>query len=208
MRIKYLYFLVFAGIVLTVAGASKDRAGNVPYNEYQIKAAFLYNFIKFTDWPANKVAEPNTIILGLLGEHKFKDMFDVVKNKPVKNQKFIVRSFGKFSQYIRNGENGLKLTQEAEQLKKCHILFVCDSEWAHTREIIEAVKGYNVLTVGETGEFLELGGIITFIPGTEKPVFEINNIAAKLAKIQINSRVLRLAKRVIDEPAAETQHKP
>jgi hypothetical protein len=202
MRIRYLYYFAFIVIVLAVAGALKTplfaETGDVKYNEYQVKAAFLYNFIKFTEWPEDKPAEPNVIIIGILGEDKFKDSFDAIKDKPINNQKILIKSFGKFSQYVKNGEDSIQLTPEAEQLKKCHILFICDSEWAYTREIIEAVKGGNVLTVGETGDFLELGGIITFVPSNEKLAFEVNYSAAKKNGLQINSRVLRLAKRVIN----------
>jgi hypothetical protein len=183
-------------IVLAIAGTQTGRAENVVYNEHQVKAAFLYNFIKFSEWPRNKPAEPNTIIIGLLGDHPFKDAFDAVKDKPIDDKRLIIRDFGKFNQYIKDSENKVQLTKEAEQLKKCHLLFVCDSEWAYTREIIEAVQGSNVLTVGETADFIDLGGIITFVPANDKIAFEINTKAAKQAKIQINTRVLRLAKRI------------
>lgn len=183
-------------IASTMAGTQTSRADEAVYNEHQIKAAYLYNFIKFTEWPKGKPAEPNLIIIGILGDDQFGDLFDAIKDKSIENKTLVIKRYGKFSQYIKDSENGVRLTQEAKQLTKCHILFVCDTEWAYTREIIEAVQGYNVLTVGETADFIELGGIITFIPADDKLTFDINLKAAKQAKIQINTRVLRLAKHI------------
>jgi hypothetical protein len=185
---------------LAIPAAGQDKPTPPQFTELQVKAAFMYNFIKFSDWPESKVAEPNTIIIGLLGEHEFGSAFDTVKDKPINNNKLIVRSFGKFSRFIKNGEDGKsKVTGEIEQLRKCHLLFICDSEKGYYKEIIDAIKDSNVLTVGETEDFLESGGMITFIPGTGKPVFEINNAAARQAEIRISSRVLRLARKVISE---------
>jgi hypothetical protein len=168
--------------------------------EHQIKAAFLYNFAQFTDWPKGKAAEPNTITIGLLGGYPFGDAFDPIKNKTVKDKRLIIRDLGRFRQSFSQDDAGkLQFANYIEQLRKCHILFICDSERENFREIIDAIKGYDVLTVGETDDFLNLGGIITFIPGTEKPVFEVNLNACEQEKLRISSKVLRLARTVITD---------
>ena len=183
--------------MLAMSTAAQDQPASALDRELQIKAAFLYNFIKFTDWPEDKVAEPNTLTIGLLGEHDFKDAFDAVKDKPVGDKRLIIKQFGKFTRFIKaDGSGKLQLTEEIEQLRKCHLLFICDSEQKYYKEIIDAITGSYVLTVGETVDFLNYDGIITFIPGTEKPVFEVSYTAAKKEKIKISSRVLRLARKV------------
>ena len=67
---------------------------------------------------------------------------------------------------------------------------------------MQSVKGHSVLFVGDAKNFLESGGMINFIKENEKVRFEINNKAAKEAGLDIRSKLLRLAKRVIDEKAS------
>jgi len=187
-----LLYLMFAAVV-----CADDE--HIQGREHQIKAAFLYNFVQFTDWPADKLSEPNTITIGLLGEHPFGDAFDPIKDKTVKNQRLIIKNLGMFRKSFPPGDAGkLESANYLKELRKCHVLFICDSERENFKAIINAVKGYSVLTVGETTDFLDVNGIITFIPGTEKPVFEINQKVCKQEGMKISSKVLRLARQVID----------
>ncbi len=173
-------------------------------NDKDIKAAFLYSFIKFTEWPEGKLSEPNVITIGLLGEHHFGNAFDPVKYKPVKEQRLNIKTLGKFRQSFTEDNAGkLEFANYIEQLRKCHVLFISDSERDNFKTIIDAVKGYGVLTVGETTDFLDFNGIVTFVPGTEKPVFEINQKLCEQEGLKISSKVLRLAKRVIGGETAE-----
>ena len=193
-----IYILVLLFFLGPVLAHAKEDPAPVQYEEHQVKAAFLYNFIKFTDWPAGKVAEPNTITIGLLGEHKFGNAFDPVKDKPVKDKRLIIKNLGKFRKSFPSDDAGkLELANYINQLRKCHVLFICDSERENFKAIIEAVKGWGVLTVGETEDFLDLNGIITFIPGTEKIVFEVNQKVCEQEGMKISSTALRLARKVI-----------
>jgi len=205
MKIK-IYSLVFLFTFGPVLAYAREDSAPVRYGEHQVKAAFLYNFAQFTDWPQSKIAEPNTITIGLLGEHPFENAFDPIKNKTVKDKRLIIKDLGRFRQsFPQDAAGKLEFANYIEQLKKCHLLFICDSERENFKAIIEAVKGYNVLTVGETEDFLEFGGIITFIPGTEKVVFEVNQKVCEQEGLKISSQVLRLARKVIGdkEPAAD-----
>jgi len=195
MKIKFyillLLVLMFAGIICADNAPEQNR-------ESQIKAAFLFNFIQFTDWPEGKLSEPNTITIGLLGNHPFGSSFDPVKNKTVRNKRLIIKDFGKFRTSFSPDDAGkLDFTNYIEQLRKCHVLFICNSEHENYKKILETIKGYGVLTVGETEDFLDVNGIITFIPGTEKPVFEVNLNACESEGLKISSKVLRLARKVI-----------
>jgi YfiR/HmsC-like len=191
---------------LSQAAQTKDNSARIQASENDIKAVFLFNFIKFTEWPAGKIAEPNTITIGLLGENQFGDAFDPVKDKPVKDKQLTIKNFGRFRKSFPQSREGhqtvdnagkLEFANYIEQLRKCHVLFICDSERENYKEILDAVKGYGVLTVGETEDFLDVNGIITFIPGTEKPVFEINLKVCEQEGLKISSKVLRLARKVI-----------
>jgi len=192
-------------MLATVVCADDEQ---IQSRERQIKAAFLYNFIKFTEWPEGKVAEQNTITIGLLGENQFGNAFDPVKDKTVKNKRLIIKNLGMFRQSFPQSREGHQTVDDAgklqfanyiEQLRKCHVLFICGSERENFKAIIDAVKGYGVLTVGETADFLDVNGIITFIPGTEKAVFEVNQTVCEQEGLKISSKVLRLARKVITD---------
>jgi hypothetical protein len=204
----YIIKIMAAVIILTQAAfcnlgqaaQTKDKSASIQASENDVKAAFIYNFVKFTEWPAGKVAEPNTITIGILGENQFGNSFDPIKDKPVKDKRLIIKNLGRFRQSFPPDDAGkLEFTNYIEQLRKCHVLFICDSEYENYKAIINAVKGHGVLTVGETEDFLDFNGIITFIPGTEKPVFEVNQKVCEREGMKISSKVLRLARKVIED---------
>jgi hypothetical protein len=185
---------------LCLAEPTNGKPAAIQANENDVKAAFIYNFIKFTEWPAGKLSEPNTITIGLLGEHPFGNAFDPVKDKHVKDKQLIIKNFGRFRKSFTPDDAGkLEFADYIEQLRKCHVLFICDSERENFKAIIDAVKGYGVLTVGETADFLDFNGIITFIPEAEKPVFDINIKVCEREGMKISSKVLRLARKVITD---------
>ena len=166
--------------------------------EQELKAAFLYDFVRFTDWPQEKFDDSNTIVIGLLGEYGLQDVFQPVKDKPIQGRKLIIREFGGFGALRKSGDSSRgQPSEDIKALRKCHLLFVCKTEDEHLKEITEAVKDCNVLTVGETENFLEAGGIINFVLNVDKVGFDVNLIAAKREKVQISSQVLRLAQKVI-----------
>jgi hypothetical protein len=192
MRIRsYISLTLFSCVLVTVPAV---RADSEKSKEYQIKAAFLYNFIKFVDWPKEKLTA-ETIVIGVIGKHSFGKTFEPLKDKQVKDKKVIIKQF--------QSAEGSELTDtQIEAVRKCHILFVCQSEAERLETIINSVKGHSVLTVGDMTDFLDSGGIINFVKEDEKVRFEINNTAAKKAKLDIRSKLLRLAKKVIDEKAS------
>lgn len=168
-------------VLLAVPGGLRAQAAG----EYDLKAAFLYNFAKFVDWPPAAFPEPGSSFrICVLGRDPF----------------------GGSLQAAVNGEEiaGHRLTvMRSESLAKpsgCQILFVSRSERDQTREILAAVKDSPVLTVGDVPGFLEQGGIINFLLEGNKVRFEINNEAAARAKLNISSKLLQLARRVVPNP--------
>ncbi len=209
----YIIKILLAAIILTqaafcnlcLAESSNGKPVTVQANENDIKAAFLYNFVLFTEWPEGKLSEPNTITIGLLGEHSFGSSFDPVKSKVVKNKRLDIKELGKFRKSFPSDDAGkLELANYIAKLRKCHVLFICDTERENFKTILDIVKGYGVLTVGETPDFLNYDGIITFVPNTEKPVFEVNQKISEREGLKISSKVLRLARKVISDKAPDT----
>jgi hypothetical protein len=177
-----------------IAVAPATGVDSASSQEYQVKAAFLYNFIQFVDWPEEKLTDSNKpIIIGIIGNDPFGNAFEPIKDKKVKNRAVVIKRFESFEKLKNLPE------QEIETLKKCHLLFICSSEQKTLKEIIDTVKDHSVLTVGEMEGFLEAGGIINWFVEEKKIRFDINAVSAEQAKIEIRSNLLRLAKRVVGE---------
>jgi hypothetical protein len=168
---------LFPLVLLSLAFAGGVQA-QTP-SEYQVKAAFLYNFAKFVDWPADAFGgNGGQLIIGVVGDDPFGGALD---------QAIRGKSIGGHSLAVRR----LKWGQD---LRSCHILFVSSSERKRLPQIIQSLRGASVLTVGDVGEFNQQGGIINFILEANKVRFAINSRGADQARLRISSKLLALAK--------------
>ncbi|MEN6386497.1 MAG: YfiR family protein [Phycisphaerales bacterium] len=195
MKIKK-YILILSVLFMFAMQACGDSATN---SEYQLKAAFLYNFIMFIEWPKEKMPEPNEpIIIGILGKDPFGNAFDPIKDKQAKDRKVVIQRFDQWEVIKKLNQN--ELQTKLDEIRKCHLLFVCRSEKQMIKEVMSNINGYNILTVGDMDGFLESGGgVINFVVEDDKIRFEINSLSALNAKLEIRSQLLRLAKKVIEE---------
>lgn len=152
--------------------------GQEPAQEYQIKAAFLFNFAKFVEWPPDAFPNANSpIIIGVLGKNVFGHyLADTIQGKTVQNRPFVFKEL-----------------KSASDAVHCHILFVSPSMSDDFPEIIKDLHNASVLTVSENDQFLKAGGMINFIIEDNKVHFQINDAAAKAAGLNISSKLLSLA---------------
>jgi hypothetical protein len=149
--------------------------------EYAVKAAFLYNFTKFVEWPPSAFHDDSSSLrLCVLGEDPFGDILEAVTEDAVDGRTLTV---------LR--------TDWMSDLAACQILFISRSERRKVTTILAAVRGAPVLTVADADGFLEKGGIINFILQGSKVRFEINQEVADQAGLKISSKLLRLASRVV-----------
>src|SRR5438309_6240970 len=171
----------FVLIVALTSGVWGPQAQAQTSNEYQIKAAFLYNFAKFVEWPAEAFSEGNgSLIVGIVGEDPFGSAIDqTINGKTVNGRQLVITR-------LKWGQN----------LRACHILFISSSEHNRLGQILESLRGASVLTVGEAAQFSQQGGIIKFIMEENKLRFEINAEAAAGAGLKVSSKLLALAKTV------------
>ena len=146
--------------------------------EYQVKAAFLYNFSQFVVWPTEAFPEAQTpLVIGIIGEDPFGAYLDeIVNGEKVNNRPLIIQRY-----------------HQVEEIKVCHILFVSQSETKRLEEILARLKGRSILTVGDIDGFAKQGGMIRFVTEKNKVRFGINVEAAKAAKLTISSKLLRPA---------------
>jgi hypothetical protein len=183
-------------IVTQIASAETSSA---KYKEYEVKAAFIFNFLKFIDWPQGKIADNGSIVIGIIGEDTFGPATDIFKDKAVEEHKLTVKRFEGLEQIKKLPEKDKN--DRLEALKKCHLLFICQSEQKQIREILEIVNNNGVVTVADTEGFIESGGIVNFLTEDNKIRFDINQSAAEKNGLKIRSQLLRLAKRVVSDPS-------
>lgn len=165
-------------MLLTLTGGPPGaRALTQESNESQAKAAFVYNFVKFVDWPKEAFSDNRApIIVGLVGEDSTNSAIDqTINGKTANGRRLLIKRFPTF-----------------RSITRCHILFIGSSQKDNLRQILAAV-GPSVLTIGETERFAQMGGIINFTTVDHKLRFEINPAAAEKAGLKISAKLLSLA---------------
>ena len=208
MRTKTYSLIILISVLILVPLSGKTPAVPSTNREYQIKAAFLFNFSKFIDWPEEKITNSNEpFVICVIGTDPFGKSLEPIKEKEVKGRKVVIKYLKDLEEQESSDQKDKSETKHIiEALRKCHLLFICSSEKENLATIIELLKGASVLTVGETTGFLESGGIINFLMEDKKVRFEINNSAAKQDNLKIRSKLLRLARRVVEEkPSGDTK---
>lgn len=171
-------------------------AEEAPSMEYKVKAAFLFNFLKFVEWPPKPAAQTDTpITIAVLGEDKFGNAFDEITSRKIKDRSIVIKRFTDF------GNEDVKT-----QLQQCQLVFVSANQQKYTKDIIALFQKKPVLIVGETPGFLEAGGMVNFIMQEGKVCFELNQDTAKVAELKMASQLMRLAKRVIDKDGSKTSN--
>jgi hypothetical protein len=163
-------------LVLTVHLSAGGPAR--PPDEYQVKAAFLYNFARFIEWPAEVFRDPNDpFVICVLGEDPFgRALDDVVSGKKIDGRGFTVRRIS-----------------EARRATGCMILFVSSTERKPVLSTLGSLNQSGVLTVGETDNATSDGMIINLMLQDGKVRFEIDMDAAEKERLRFSSKLLSLA---------------
>jgi hypothetical protein len=161
--------------------AIRLAAGGRPPDEYQVKAAFLYNFAKFVEWPAESFVNPGLpLTVCVLGEDPFGGALDeVVSGRNIDGRALAVRRIS-----------------DPRQAAGCRILFVSSSERKRVLAVIAGLNEPGILTVGESDSATSEGMIINFTLEGGRVRFAINAGAAEREKLRVSSRLLSLASAV------------
>jgi hypothetical protein len=157
--------------------ASNGYAQNSP-SEYQVKAAYLFNFLKFVEWPESAFPDPLApIVIGIVGDDPFGEALpQVVIGKTAQGRDLVIRKY-----------------RAGEDLRASHILFISASEKRRLPQLLASLHGSNVLTVADFEGFLEEGGMIQLFSEDNRVRFAINVDAAVRAKLKLSSKLLTLA---------------
>lgn len=163
--------------ILSLATAAEGAA----LGEYEVKAAFLYNFGKFVEWPKQSAqAKESSFVIGVLGANPFDGVLDrlsaggVVQGKPVTVKRF----------------------KTLRDLDRCHVLYISRSESGSLPEIVKTLNTAPVLTVGDFEGFLRNGGAVSMFLEERKVRFAVNLKATSRAGLEVSSKLLRLASSV------------
>jgi hypothetical protein len=186
---------VVAGVILLTGGWATWARAAEAIGEYQVKAGFILNFMKFVEW--KKPPNPEgPIVVGLLGKDPFGTLLDRLEKETVQGRPLAIR---RIAGWIELGQKGDE-AQRTASLKGCDTLFIASSEKKSLTAILNAVKEQGMLTVADTGGFLEAGGMINLLLDPDRKIcFEINLDATRQSGLEVSSKLLRLAKRVVDQ---------
>ena len=179
-RSQHIIVFIFLLLISTV----RIGAASSP-SEYQVKAAYIYNFVKFITWNSESLGDSaSAVVIGILGNDPFGPVLDetvagkTVKGHPIK----------------------IKRLEEAEFPNPIHVLFISDSERNYLQWILKhAQLQQHVLTVSEMPGFIENGGMINLVMEGKNVRFEVNMDAVNKAGIKMSSKLLKLARIVKDE---------
>jgi hypothetical protein len=149
--------------------------------EYQIKAAFVYNFTKFVEWPATCFSEAtDPIRIGVFAKSPYtKELENAVKDRKVNVRPLLVIEI-----------------RSVEEARGMHLVVLDSAANGQMKEMLAALKNAPVLTIGESEQFADADGILTFVREGDKVRFEANLDAAQQAGLKISAQFLKLAKTV------------
>ncbi len=169
---KLSHFLLWMLLICpTISGQTSTPS------EYQVKAAFLFNFTQFVQWPESTFTQNQPIVIGILG----KDPFGTALSSMVEGEQVN----GRTVQVVRY--------EQPADIKNCHILFIPVSERARTLVVLNQLRDQRILTVGESEGFARLGGMIHLQNENNKIKLVINHEAAKQENLDISVKLLKLS---------------
>jgi hypothetical protein len=182
ITIVSLLFGALAASVALLPVAVSLSAQIARANEAELKAAFLYNFIKFTEWPREQMAnKKDPFVIGVLGKDPFGAALDrAIEGETFQQKPIVVRRFARMDESVGNS----------------HALFIGVSEESNLPVILKLLDGQAILTMSEIETFIEQGGGIELQKEGNKLAFEVNVGAARRAGLGISAQLLRLAKLV------------
>jgi hypothetical protein len=167
--------------------SSIGRAQDV--TESSLKAAFIYSFAKFTEWPQDVLPSTATFSACVLGDGQIRDALE----RTVKGRLLLGR--------------GISVSQVAPdgKLRSCHLLYVSRVTPAQMAAIVAAVRGTPVLTISDVDDFVRQGGIAQMFVESGKMRFDLNLEVAKQSRLDLSSKLLILAAHVHEGPKTAGQ---
>ena len=173
--------------VLALHDVRSLQAGNSKPTEYEVKAAYLYNFGKFVEWPSRTgVPHPNSFSICVVGQDHFGAALNNLADETIAGKSVVV-----------------KRLQTSKDATNCRILYISASEENQLKQTLAVLEGSSVLTVSDMPQFSQRGGMIQFILDGNRVRFEINLASAEHAGLTLSSDLLKLAVNVRKNPSGD-----
>ncbi len=175
--------MIFCVLALPLLAASSALGGAIDDREYDIKAAYIYNFAKFVKWPGASGPARPAFSIGILGHDPFGPAIDgAIVDRTVGGRRIVVERFPDVAAMRRSA-------------RPSDIVFIGVLPPDSLAAALEYAKNLPILTIGESPGFCEMGGVINFVIRKNRIRIEINRAAAELAKLRISSKLLQLGLR-------------
>lgn len=177
MKSRLIRFLLLLSLVIPATSTSLGQGA--PSRENQVKAAFIYNFAQFVEWPDDAfLGNGAPFVIGVLGDGGLHaELERTLKGKTAGGREFAVRYYSR-----------------ASDVQRCHILFVGASEQGRVGEVMQKVARQGTLTVGDFDGFTAASGVVRFMTEDNRLRFEVNVDAANDERLRISSKLLKLAR--------------
>jgi hypothetical protein len=147
------------------------------FDEYAVKAAYLYNFAKFVEWPPGAFASADApLLICIAGDNPFGDALATLSGKTVESHPVEVRPI-----------------PAATGLEKCHIVFIGRAEQGRFKTVLAKLARLPILTVSDIGGFAQAGGMIGLVEADQRIRFDINLAITHQANLKLSSQLLKLA---------------
>lgn len=169
--------LLVAAAVLWCVTAARPAAQRPTASEYDVKAAYLFSFGRFVQWPPGPQRTASTFDICVIGADPFGPALDhVVEDAQLGGRRVQAR----------------RITAP-DAAGGCHVLFVADTDAARIDLVLKALAMADVLTVGDSPGFLDHGGMIRFVTQGSRVRFEVNLTATQASGLTLSSDLLRVA---------------
>lgn len=173
--------IVFA-LLLALLSPSAGRAAGLS-DELNLKAAFIYNFAKYVEWPDDAPGSREEFCIGTLGRPQLDKALAALAGKSIRGRTVVVRRF--------NSE---------DEAGYCQILFIDRSALERFDDIAHALEGRHVMTVADREGFWSTGGMVTLVNQDDRITFDINYREIQRSGLKINSQLLKLARKIYGRP--------
>jgi len=169
--------LLSAAELWAVGAVPGAAAGASRASEYEVKATFVFNFLKFVSWPPQALASAANLDACVFGDSQISTPLEAFSGQAVEGHKLTV-----------------KRVVDPSDLQFCHLVFVSEVESRRAAIALGVTHNLSALTIGEQADFLSRGGMINFVSEDNKVRFDINQAAAERVNLKISAHLLRLAR--------------
>ena len=214
---------VHASSLSPIAATEKKSPEEI---EYEVKAAFIYNFMRFIEWPEEKLSanrqfqkehspgadqkSPLPMQIGIVGKNPFGKAFSPILDKNIGDRPIELIQFDSFESYLRAaGSNTAAIEAYRNKygniMARCDLLFFSISESAYYEKLLDLITRTGALTLSDIPTFAEHGGMIGFVMDKNKVRFDINLESVEKEKLKIRSQLLELARQVFKKTGSTAE---